>query len=145
MQTIRISTFLRGVLFADAATCVAMALLLTLGAGMLDGFLKLPAQLLFYAGISLFPFAAFLAYLGTREAVASLLIWSVILLNALWAFDSILILLTVWVEPSAFGYVFIIGQAVCVAVLAGFEYLGLKRSEGYNASTTEQFPHAKSN
>ncbi len=54
MQTIRISTFLRRVFFADAATCIAMALLLTLGSGMLGDFLNIPAQVLFYAGLSLF-------------------------------------------------------------------------------------------
>lgn len=138
MQTIRISTFLRGVLFADAATCIAMALLLTLGSDILGNFLKMPAQFLFYAGLSLFPFAAFLLYLGRRETVTSLLVWTVIALNALWAFDSILILLVGWVEPNAFGYAFIIAQAVSVAVLAELEYLGLRRSAVTNASTVEQ-------
>jgi len=138
MQTIRISTFLRRVLFADAATCIAMALLLALGSGMLGDFLKIPAQLLFYAGLSLFPFAAFLLYLGRCETVASLLIWVVIALNALWTFDSVLILLAGWVEPNAFGYAFIVAQAVSVAVLAELEYLGLRRSETQNTSTVEQ-------
>lgn len=138
MQTIRISTFLRGVLFADVATCIAMALLLTLGSDILGNFLKMPAQFLFYAGLSLFPFAAFLLYLGRREIVTPLLVWTVIALNALWAFDSILILLVGWVEPNAFGYAFIIAQAVSVAVLAELEYLGLRRSAVTNASTVEQ-------
>ncbi|MDQ3748923.1 MAG: hypothetical protein M3367_07920 [Acidobacteriota bacterium] len=138
MQTIRISTFLRRVLFTDAATCIAMALLLALGSGMLGDFLRLPAQLLFYAGLSLFPFAAYLAYLGRRENVASLLVWMVIALNALWAFDSILILLAGWVEPNAFGYAFIVAQAVSVAVLAELEYLGLRLSEVQNISTVGQ-------
>ncbi len=138
MQTIRVSTFLRRVLFADAATCIAMALLLALGSGMLGDFLKISAQLLFFAGLSLFPFAAFLLYLGSREMVASLLVWTVIALNALWAFDSILILLASWVEPNAFGYAFIVAQAVSVAVLAELEYLGLRRSEAQNTSTVGQ-------
>ncbi len=138
MQTIRISTFLRWVLFADAATCIAMALLLALGSGMLGDFLKIPAQLLFYAGLSLFPFAAYLAYLGKREGVASLLVWTVIALNALWTFDSILILLAGWVEPNTFGYAFVVAQAVCVAVLAELEYSGLRRSEAQNTSAVGQ-------
>ncbi len=138
MQTIRISTFLRRVLFADAATCIAMALLLALGSGLLDDFLKMPAQFLFYAGLSLFPFAAYLVYLGRRETVASSLVWTVIALNVLWAIDSILILLAGWVEPNAFGYAFIVAQAVSVAVLAELEYLGLRRSDAQNTSTVEQ-------
>jgi hypothetical protein len=138
MQTISISTFLRRALFADAATCIATALLLTLGSGMLGDFLNIPTQVLFYAGLSLFPFAAFLAYLGRRENAASLLVWTVIALNALWAFDSILILLAAWVEPNAFGYAFIVAQAIGVAVLAELEYLGLRRSEAQNTSTVGQ-------
>jgi hypothetical protein len=138
MQTIRISTFLRRVLFADVATCIAMALLLALGSEMLGDFLKIPAQLLFYAGLSLFPFAAYLVYLGRRETASSVLVWTVIALNALWAIDSVLILLAGWVEPNAFGCAFIVAQAVCVAVLAELEYLGLRRSEAQNISTVEQ-------
>ncbi len=138
MQTIRVSTFLRRVLFADAATCMAMALLLALGSGILGDFLKIPAQLLFYAGVSFFPFVAFLLYLGRREDVALLLVWTVIALNALWAFDSILILLASWVKPNGFGYAFIVAQAVSVAVLAELEYSGLRRSEAQNTSTVGQ-------
>ncbi len=135
---IRVSVFLRRVLFIDAATCVAMALLLTLSSRMLNDFLELPAQLLFYAGISLFPFAAYLAYLGTRERIASPFVWSVIMLNALWTFDSVLILLAGWVEPNVFGNAFVVAQGLCVATLAGLEYFGLKHCEIQNDSTIER-------
>ncbi len=105
----------------------------------------MPPQLLFYAGVSLFPFAAYLAYLGRRETIAAPLVWTVIALNALWTIDSILLLLIGWVAQNAFGYVFIVAQAACVAFLAGFEYLGLKRSEVLNASTAQQFPGTNQN
>lgn len=138
MQTIRVTAFLRRVLLMDAATCVAVALLLMFGARPLNDLFKLPSELLFYAGISLFPFAAFLLYLGTRERTAPPFVWAVVFLNALWAFDSLLILLAGWVEPNAFGYAFVVAQAVGVAMLAGLEYAGLKRSEVENASTAER-------
>jgi hypothetical protein len=49
----------------------------------------------------------------------------VIAANALWAIDSILLLFTGWVEPSALGYAFIIAQAAIVALLAEIQHVGL--------------------
>ena len=44
MQLLRTSTFLRWVLFADAATCIATGLLMMLGSGLLERFLGLPGR-----------------------------------------------------------------------------------------------------
>jgi len=33
-----------------------------------------------------------------------------------------------WVEPSLFGYVFVIGQALVVALLAELQWFGLRQS-----------------
>ena len=138
MQTIRISTFLRNVLFADAATCTATGLLSIIFSETLGAFLQLPPALLFYAGASLLPFAAFLLFTATRLRTASIFVWAIILLNALWTLDSFLILLAGWVTPNTFGYGFVILQAIGVAVLAGLEFVGLKRSIIQNAATIEQ-------
>lgn len=127
MQSFRTSTFLRRVLFADAATCVATGLLLTLGSGALERFLGLPTGPLRYAGASLLPFAAFLVYLATREHLSPRVVWTVIVLNALWTADSLLLLLTGWVAPTEMGYAFVIVQALGVAAFAGLEYFGLKK------------------
>ena len=128
MQSLRTSTFLRRVLFADAGTCVATGLLLALGPAPLEQFTGLPAVLLRYAGLSLLPFAALLVYLATRESVSPMAIWTVILLNALWTVDSFLLLLTGWVSPTELGYAFVAAQALAVAVFAGLEYFGLRRA-----------------
>jgi hypothetical protein len=128
MQLLRTSTFLRWVLFADAATCVATGLLMTFGSGPLGEYLGLPAGLLRYSGISLLPFAALLVYLASRETLSSPVVWTVIVLNALWAVDSILLLLTGWVAPTELGSTFVVAQALGVAVFAMLEYFGLKRS-----------------
>ncbi|HXG65781.1 MAG TPA: hypothetical protein VNO70_11790 [Blastocatellia bacterium] len=133
MQVLRTSIFLRRVLFADAATCAATGLLLTFGSGVLEQFSGLPAGLLRYAGISLLPFAAFLVYLATRETLSQPAVWAVIVLNALWTADSFLLLLTGWVAPTELGYTFVIAQALGVAVFAGLEYVGLRRSEAVTA------------
>ena len=128
MQLFRTSTFLRWVLFADAATCIATGLLLMLGSSVLERFLGLPAELSRYAGVSLLPFAALLVYLATRENLSRPVVWAVIALNALWTVDSILLLLSGWIEPTGLGSAFIIFQAFGVAMFAALEYLGLRKS-----------------
>ena len=127
-QTLRTPTFLRRVLSLDAATCVAAGLLLTLGAGPLEPALGLPAPLMRYAGLSLLPFAALLVYLATREQLSPPAVWAVVLLNVLWAVDSLLLLLTGWVSPTELGSAFVVMQALGVAAFAALEYLGLRRA-----------------
>ncbi len=128
MQSVLISTFLRRVLFADAATCIATGLLMMFGSGLLEQFLGLPTVLLRYAGIALMPFGAFLVYLATRERLSQFAVWIVIVLNALWTVDSFLLLLTGWVAPTELGYTFVVAQALGVAAFAGLEYFGLKKA-----------------
>jgi hypothetical protein len=128
MEMLRTSTFLRRVLLADSATCLAAGLLMLFGAGLLERSMGLPQELSRYAGISLLPFAALLVYLATRENLPQPVVWAVIVLNALWTADSILLLLSGWIEPTELGYVFVIFQAIGVAMFAGLEYFGLKKS-----------------
>ena len=128
MQLLRTSTFLRWALFADAVTCIATGLLMMLGSGPLEEFLGLPAALLRYAGVSLLPFSAFLVYLAKRENLSPPAVWTAIVLNALWTAASFMILLTGWVAPTELGYTFVIAQALGVAVFAGLEYFGLRKS-----------------
>ena len=128
MQILRSSTFLRWTLLADAATCVATGLLMMLGSGQLEQFLGLPAGLLRYAGVSLLPFAAFLVYLAKRENLSTQGIWTAIVLNTIWTAASLLILMTGRVAPTELGYTFVIAQALGVAVFAGLEYFGLRKS-----------------
>ena len=128
MLSLRPSPLLRQALLADAATSGACSLLMVLGAGFLERLLGLPAALLTYAGWSLFPFAALLGYLATRETLPPVPIWAVIGFNGLWAADSLLLLVAGRVEPTAAGYAFTIGQALVVVMYAEFQYLGLRRS-----------------
>jgi hypothetical protein len=128
-EIIRVSNFLRFVLFADAATCAACGGLLSLGGGFLQNLLGLPLPLMFYAGLSLFPFAAFLIYAATRKSISKPAIWAIIGLNILWTIDSFLLLVSGYVEPTVFGYVFVIFQAVGVLMFADLEFIGLKKAE----------------
>ncbi len=116
---------LRRVLMVDAATCLATGLLMTLFATPLSALLGLPATLLLYAGMSLFPIAAFMAWLAVRRDVSRWGAWLVILGNAGWVAGSVLVLLLF--SPTAAGYAFVIAQAVVVGFLAELEYTGLRR------------------
>jgi hypothetical protein len=74
------------------------------------------------------PFAAFDAWLATRTRVQRPAIFFVVACNTLWALDSILLLLTGWVEPTTLGTVFVVAQAVFTAAIAEVEFIGLRRS-----------------
>jgi hypothetical protein len=128
MSTIIPSPLLRQALLSDAVTTIACALLMLFGAGFLDPLLGLPANLLRTAGFILVPYAAWVAYLGTREGVQRVLVWAVVAVNALWTLDSILLLVSGWVAPTPAGYAFVIAQAAVVALYAELQAMGLKRS-----------------
>jgi hypothetical protein len=128
-EIIRVSNFLRFVLFADAATCLACGLLLSAGGAFLQDLLGLPAPLMFYAGLSLFPFAAFLVYAATRKSISKPAVWLIIGLNLLWTIDSFLLLVSGYAAPTAFGYVFVILQALGVLVFADLEFIALRKAE----------------
>jgi hypothetical protein len=128
MNTIQSSTFLRRVLLLDAASSGAMGILLLTCSGLLAGLLNLPAELLNEAGFVLVPFALAVGFLGTRSKLSRIAVWAVIGINAIWAIDSGVLLLTGWVQPNVLGYVFVIGQAAFVAVMAELEVIGLRKS-----------------
>ncbi|MGA9770927.1 MAG: hypothetical protein WBV94_17935 [Blastocatellia bacterium] len=128
MKILTTSPFLRKVLFADAATCAATGLLMMLGAGLLEQWFGLPSELSRYAGTGLLPFAIFLVYLAKRANLSQPVVWAVIVLNVLWTADSFLLLLSGWIEPTGPGYAFIVFQAFGVAMFAGLEYFGLRKS-----------------
>jgi hypothetical protein len=128
MMTIHSSPLLRQALLADATTSAAFGLLMLIAAGPLGNLLGLPEMLLRIAGLVLLPFAAFLAWLGLREQVQKPLVWAVVIGNALWVVDSILLLVSGWVLPTTAGYAFVIMQALAVLMYAEFQFIGLRRS-----------------
>jgi hypothetical protein len=124
------TSVLRKVLLLDAATCVAMGLLLTLAARFLSALLGLPESFIFWAGIALFPCAALMALagrVGSDISPPAWLVWVVILGNLGWVIASALTI-TLWFSPTTIGIAFVLIQAIAVAGLAGLEYYGLKNS-----------------
>ena len=123
-----VSTFLRRVLALDALTSGAMGALLVLAQTPLSSLLGLSTSLLFWAGLSLLPFAAFVGWLATRELPPRAGVWAVVLCNALWVIDSFALLATGWPDLTLLGKVFVVFQAVAVAVFAELQFFGLRRS-----------------
>lgn len=124
------SAFLRRVLLFDAAASGAMGVLLLLAASTLAVWLGPPTALLRGAGLVLLPFAAWVTWIATRASISRRVVGAVIIVNALWVLDSVLLLFTGWVEPTTLGYAFVLAQAVVVGALAEAQYIGLRRSSG---------------
>jgi hypothetical protein len=125
------STFLSRALLLDAIATGAAALLLLAAAGSLAGVLGLPAPLLRYAGLLLVPFVVLVGWAGTRERAPRQAVRTIIGANALWVIASVLLLLSGWVQPSALGYAFVIGQAIVVGIFAELQMIGLRRAPAH--------------
>src|SRR5262245_32171130 len=120
--------FLRNILLVDAATCVVSGLLMTIAAKPVANLTGLPAALLGSAGLSLFPIAAFIAFVATRQPAWPAGVWLVILGNIGWVVGCLGLLLGAFANPTTPGMAFVSAQAIAVAVLAELEFTGLRRS-----------------
>jgi hypothetical protein len=130
MMEVRMSnpaTFLRTVLTVDSIGCAVSGAALIAGASLLAAPLGLSFTLLEGAGIILLPFAGLLGWLASRETPPATGVWAVILLNALWVIESLVLAIGSGAQPTTLGVVVIIGQALMGAILAALEFIGLKR------------------
>ncbi len=125
---LRTPQLLKYALLGDAVLSGAAGLLLVFAAAALAPRLGLPESLLFYAGASLLPFAAFVAWLGTRAPPQRGAVWAVVAYNAMWTVDSILLLASGWFAPTNLGIVFVLAQAIAVGVFAELQVTGLRRA-----------------
>ncbi|WP_425317604.1 hypothetical protein [Pseudomonas nitroreducens] len=128
MTLLQPSPLLRLTLKADALAGGAMGLLMALAAQPLGQLLGLPFVLLLVAGIVLLPLALLLYWMSNQPALSRTGVWAVIALNALWVVESAALLVTGYVNPTALGYAFVIGQALVVLLFAELEFFGLRRS-----------------
>jgi hypothetical protein len=124
---LRQNTLLRYALLADAIASGATGLLLIAGAGLLEGLLGLPAALMREAGLVLVPYVAFVAWVGTREAISRPAVQAVIAMNLLWVVGSVV--LFAFVAPNLLGYAFVIAQAIVVGLFAELQIIGLRRQQ----------------
>lgn len=125
-SALRSPSLLKYALLGDALASGAMGLLLVAAAAPLAGLLGLPESLLRIAGASLLPFAAIVAWVGTRAEPPRAAVWAVVVYNALWVVESFALLLLGWYVPTALGIAFIVAQAVVVAAFAEMQVFGLR-------------------
>jgi hypothetical protein len=119
---------LRNVLLLDAATCVAMGVALAVAARPIAAATELPAPLLSWAGLSLLPIGALMAFAATRPVIRRGAVWFLIAGNLLWIDASVLLLVLDWATPNSLGTALVAGQALATAVLAGLELVALRGS-----------------
>lgn len=125
MTNLSSTPVLRLALLGDALASGATGLLACLGAGLLAEPLGLPTTLLRGAGLALLPYAAFVWWLGTRPEPARGAVLAVVAVNVLWAVDSLALLASGWVAPTALGVAFVALQACVVAGFAAAQAYGL--------------------
>jgi glucose uptake protein GlcU len=72
--------------------------------------------------------AAFIAFAARNTPQLRWPVWGVVIGNAIWVLDSVLLLLSGSVQPTAIGTAYVIAQAVVVAVIAELEFTGLRKT-----------------
>jgi hypothetical protein len=122
------SVLLRRALLTDAALTFMSGVVLAFAASPLAALFALPVAALRGAGLIFIPFAAFTAWLGTRQRVHRALVFVVIAANVLWSLDTVLLLFSGWVQTNLLGEIFVVGNALIIVALAEAEFLGLRRS-----------------
>lgn len=125
-MSVPMTSFLKKTLVLDAVVTGAAGLLMAAGASLLGPFLNLPAGLLFWSGIVLFPFVAMLAVVARREAAPRMVLIDIVAINALWVVASFGIMLAGLVEPNLLGVLFVSAQALAVALFAALQASALR-------------------
>ncbi len=98
---------------------------LVAGAGVLGPAMGLPVGLLRGAGLVLLPWGAFVAWCASRMVPPRPAVLAVVVLNLIWAVDSVMLLATGWVAPNGLGVGFVLGQAAMGGGIAVLQWLAL--------------------
>ncbi|MEO7392647.1 MAG: hypothetical protein ABIU58_10760 [Ramlibacter sp.] len=120
--------FLRNVLLADAASCIATGVLQLLFTADLARLFNLPAVLLIGTGWFLLAYAAFVGFIATRDPVPRGGVWLLVAGNLGWAAGCLALLASGAIAATALGVAWILAQAATVAVLAELQWTGLRRA-----------------
>ena len=127
-----LSTFLKRVLVLDAASCLSMGLLLTLGADTLAPMFGIDRQIVGGAGLALIPIGLFILWLGTRQAAAPAFVYLVIAGDIAWSVESVVLIANAD-KITPLGIAFVGVQAAAVAGLSLLEWIGVRRTRAATA------------
>jgi hypothetical protein len=128
------TSFLRRVLWADAASCVACAVAQLGAPDLLAGLLGLPRALLLGTGLFLALYAVAVAWTARLATLPLPLIATFAIGNVGWAVACAGLLASGAVQPSPLGVAWIAAQAATVLVLAGLQGQGLRTGRTPSAS-----------
>jgi hypothetical protein len=125
---IRETPLLRWALELDGVANVLTGLAYVLAAGWISDRLGLSTTLLYSAGAFMIVGGAVILAVSTRRSVPVLWVGAIIVLNAVWAVDSVVVAAAGWFDPTTAGTTWILLQAGVVAVFAAVEWAGLRRA-----------------
>lgn len=117
--------FLRGVLWADAASCFASGALQLAALDALPRLFGLPQLLLLDTGVFLVAYALLAAWAASRPVPPRGWVALFAAGNLAWAAGCGL--LVALLQPTALGVAWIAMQAIAVLVLADLQWMGLRR------------------
>ncbi|WP_116947456.1 hypothetical protein [Jiangella endophytica] len=124
---IRETPLLRWTLELDGIATTLNGLVYLFAAGWISDRLGLPTALLYPAGAFLVA-GVLVIYLSTRREAPVFWVGVLLVLNAVWVLDSVVVVAAGWFDPTTAGTVWILLQAGLVAVFTVLEYVGLKRA-----------------
>lgn len=126
--------FLRLVFRLDAVATGAVGVLVLLAAGIVVGdgrpfvaLLGTPLSLLVPVGLFLMVYAGFVWIIGSRRLVSGSACWAAVAINAACVVGCVVVVAAGWFPLTALGVVFVLVQAVAVALFAGLQFIGLRR------------------
>ena len=119
--------FLTIVLWADAFSSAACALLHLLAGGAIAPMLGLPAALMAVGGVVLVVAVALAAYLASCDPVPRAGLALLVAANVAWVVACVATFAMHAGSLTPLGEAYLIVNAVAVAILAEFEWMGLRR------------------
>lgn len=125
---IRETPLLRWTLELDGVANVLIGLAYVLAAGWVGDQLGLPTALLYPTGAFMIAAGAVLVAVSTRREAPALWVGAVVVLNFVWAIDSVIVAAAGWFDPTTAGTVWILLQAGVVTVLGALEWAGLNQA-----------------
>lgn len=127
VTTTRPRPLLRAALQLDAVVTGANGAAYVAAAGPLGDLLGLGETLLRAAGAFLLVYAALVWIVGSRRDIPRGPVYAIVVANAIWAVDSLVMAIAGWGGPTTVGTVWIVAQAIVVAAFAELQVAGLRQ------------------
>ena len=127
-MTVPMTSYLKKVITADAVISGAAGIAMMAGSLFLPALTGLPSAVLFWAGLALVPFVIELAMILRMKQVSPGIVMAVIAINIAWVAASLFVAFGPVFELTLFGKIFVVAQALVVALFAELQIIGLKRA-----------------